>query len=34
LAATIEAATHAGVITASNVKRVIVDTTIMPKAIA
>ena len=34
LAATIEAAKRAGVIKASSVKRVIVDTTVMPKAIA
>ena len=34
LAATIEAAKRAGVIKASCVKRVIVDTTVMPKAIA
>jgi IS5 family transposase len=34
LAETIEAARRAGVIKASSVKRVIVDTTVMPKAIA
>jgi transposase, IS5 family len=34
LAATIEAAKRAGVVKASSVKRVIVDTTVMPKAIA